>query len=224
MSCIEGIPIYWINLDRSPERREIMEKELEGYEHKRVEAIDCKDFTQDQIRYWNSKRKLKRKMYKYEIACALSHLKAIREAYEDGCQYAIIAEDDISTVLLPLIKKNLKELIEEYPTLIQLSYLITENMKKNHIKEYKEGKFIHNRNFSCGVAYVIHRNYMEEVLAKDYISVADDTVHNFIYSKKTHCSLLPYFIVNESESLLGHDTLNAHKRMRNWINLIKKNI
>lgn len=221
MSCVEGIPIYWINLERSPDRREHMERELEGYENVRVEAIDCNDLTENEIRQWNSKRKLKRKMYNYEIACALSHLKAIQQAYDDGCQYAIIVEDDITTRLLPLIKKDLKELIEEYPTLIQLTFYITENMKKNQLREFMRGDYVHKRRFESAASYVIHRDYMEEVLNRDFISVADDTVNNFIYSKKTYCSKIPYFIIEEFDSLLNHGGVTGCQRTFNWVNLLK---
>ena len=224
MSCIEGIPIYWINLERSQDRRDHMKRELEGYNNIRVEAIDCNNLTKNEIIQWNSQRKIKRKLTKNEIACALSHLKAIRQAYEDGCQYAIIVEDDISTILLPLIKKDLKELIEEYPTLIQLSFITTERMKNNYINQYKKGKYVQKRRFSCAVSYIIHRDYMEEVLDREGISISDDRVNDFIYSEKTYTSIIPYFIVNESKSLLGHETLDAYNRMKNWITIIKKNL
>lgn len=36
-----------------------------------------------------------------ELAVVLSHLHAIRTAYNDGCQAALIMEDDVSTALMP---------------------------------------------------------------------------------------------------------------------------
>lgn len=204
---IEDIPIYWINLERSPKRREYMEKLLDNEEiiNKRIEAIDGNLISEKIIQESNSKNLLKRDLTRYEIACALSHIKAIQQAYDDGLEYVIIAEDDISFDYTENLTKSVKELIQNTKTLIQLIFFIKGIKQKIKMaQKYKNNDFYSHKNYWCAAFYVIHRDYMEEVLARAHqvISVADDCERNFIFSNKTFCTNIPYvglsFLQNNS--------------------------
>lgn len=192
---IEDTPIYWINLDRCPDRKNYMNNLLEGLNHRRISAIDGNNLENKTIEFWRTKRLRKHQLSKYEIACALSHIKAIQQAYDDGCEYAIIAEDDICFEYAPYLIKTIKEMIQETKTLVQLIFFIREMKRKiRKAHNYKTGRYYQNVNYWCAAFYVIHRNYMEEVLerSKTSITVADDCEREFIFSNKTFCTNIPY--------------------------------
>ena len=78
------IPIFYINLDRSEDRRKVMEKQLKviSTNYERVSAVDGKKMTNkiddqvDDISFQNEYPELTFS----EIGCTLSHIKAIRKA------------------------------------------------------------------------------------------------------------------------------------------------
>ena len=106
--------MYYINLDRSIERREHFESNMAllpqelsaALRLKRVAAIDRTDvdfllsngtLTLNNVKPSGpeTRREGQRILYtNYEIACTLSHLKTIMQAYSDGHEFAMIVEDD----------------------------------------------------------------------------------------------------------------------------------
>lgn len=83
---------YWINIDNCIDRKEYMEKQFneKNIENFRIsaetpETIKDKKF----IRHPGSQNTLP-----VEIACLLSHLKAIKKGYDDGDKYFCVCEDD----------------------------------------------------------------------------------------------------------------------------------
>ena len=103
------IPIYWINLNRSIDRKRKMEQQLKEYDinnHVRVEGIDGKELDFEKYRDKCMNRT------EYELGCTLSHLKAIKSAYNNGDEYALIFEDDCSFEFVKYQKYSIDELIE----------------------------------------------------------------------------------------------------------------
>ena len=95
-------PVYWINLDRSIERKQRMLKQFKNFNvsNFRVSAVDgsIKDFLYD----FNIQKSWKCGFTtNIEYAVTLSHLKAISEAYQDGHEVVMIMEDDISLLRMP---------------------------------------------------------------------------------------------------------------------------
>ena len=106
-----NIPKYYINLKRYTDREKHIQKEFAEYgikNYKKIKAFDGKDIKNikegkiEDIKYVN-----RGACTKYELAITLSHLKAIKTAYDDKCEYAIIMEDDIEFTLLPYCGKNI---------------------------------------------------------------------------------------------------------------------
>ena len=107
-----NIPIYCVNLDRSPDRwdRVCSRAEQVGCTLKRVPAIDRNNYLVDYYRgnYW-----LKHRNYKHMLSivgCFASHLKAIQTGLEQmkaGDNGFIICEDDV------LFNKNFKILLTQ---------------------------------------------------------------------------------------------------------------
>lgn len=88
--------VYYINLDRSTERRAHMQAALDarGVAHARIEAVDGREpaALAAAIRGAGDRPA--------EAACVASHLRAVRQAWRDGHDVVIVLEDDASFALL----------------------------------------------------------------------------------------------------------------------------
>ena len=90
---------YVINLDRAPERWEHMQRAFAGtpFSLERVPAVSGKElklpmpeFDEEKFRRFHG-----RKTNIFEVACYLSHIKAMRAFLENGDSHALICEDDL---------------------------------------------------------------------------------------------------------------------------------
>ena len=112
-ACRHLPSIYWINLDKSKERRNALETSMDltgVVNHHRVAAYDAKrvaaSINSKQLMFHElikvyagdenpSFWKHPKNIYTYnEAACLMSHLTAIKQAYDDGHEVALIVEDD----------------------------------------------------------------------------------------------------------------------------------
>lgn len=87
---------YIINLKRSNERRETIERLISGIgiEYRFIEAVDGKEMEDgDYERYLHGRPA--DEMMKSEVACTLSHCKAYRTMLQEGTKMALILEDDV---------------------------------------------------------------------------------------------------------------------------------
>ncbi|OIV47205.1 hypothetical protein BK025_05995 [Sodalis sp. TME1] len=108
--------IFIINLARSVERRESIEKQLNKLHlpYEFIEAIDGHALTLEEIRQHT--RPLNYAFKLGEIGCSLSHLKVYREICERGIPKALILEDDAQlTDDLPLVLNELSNIIKQIP-------------------------------------------------------------------------------------------------------------
>ncbi|MEM7301079.1 MAG: glycosyltransferase family 25 protein [Pseudomonadota bacterium] len=89
---------YFINLDRSTERRAHMEREFARIDvpNARVSGIDGHALTEDppEVDRALYRRCHGREIRQGEIGCYLSHLKALRSFLESGEEHGVILEDD----------------------------------------------------------------------------------------------------------------------------------
>ena len=115
----EGIDgIFWINLDRSSDRKkefELKNKELFNLNIPtvRISAIDGKmDNLQELITNYNDI--VKHNINNYEFACTLSHIKTLFEIKKYRGDYFLILEDDIHCDNLKYIT-NFKDIIQQCP-------------------------------------------------------------------------------------------------------------
>ena len=207
------IKVYWINLDRARHRKHGIENMLEaaGVNHTRVAAYDGKQFahtiSSEYVHILNNNKNGISIMYHNltsmfvdgkkpspeECACALSHLKAIKQAYADGNEMAVIFEDDVTFDHLPfwgneglsevLLRANL---LEPKWGIIQLSWIGTtlklssegELDRIQLLRAYERGEIVVRRDrfprlnrLNCGgrqlwgaMAYAIRRDYMRLIL------------------------------------------------------------
>lgn len=172
---IGDIPLYYINLNRNPDRRRYMEDQIRLYNIKnqeRIEAIDGQKFldrdldggivrlSKKYVQFFNNYSKYSLG----ELGCTLSHILAIRTAYDNGDDIALILEDDVSLALVPFWKVSLKDVIQSAPKdwkIINLCGLQRKCYEGNRDKE-----FLPFPDYVCwgAQAYLINRRGMETIL------------------------------------------------------------
>lgn len=170
-----NIPIYYINMDKNPERREFMENQLSPYS-KNVNRIvgyngykikNRKTDTVDGITFFNNYPELKNS----EIGCLMSHLLAIKTSYEKGDEIALILEDDTVINLINMLDFEFDTIYKKAPhdwELISLFHMSKWNSelltKFYHSEEYQ---YLRHNNIDylySLVGYLINRKGMKKVL------------------------------------------------------------
>lgn len=207
------LPIYYINLERSINRNKLFISQLKKYnippdQVTRINAIDRKALDISSLTYKISPKQITKKSV---IACTLSHLKAIKTAYEDDCEYAIIMEDDCNFEYTPHQKYKLSDItnfLGETHNIIQLATTCT--YKYNRYLQMSP-KLVLNGNLDGTVSYIITRKGMRNILdSSSNRSFILGTSDGSIYSAaKKPCYLAkPYFTYFNSDII--HSTI--HKR------------
>lgn len=142
--------VFYINLEKDKERKKITESQLKKF--KRVEAITTKQVD-------NLLLSKPPYLADVEIACTLSHLKAIEEFYNSDLEYAIIAEDDVDFSIEKYWGFDWKFLLDKIPKnydVLQLVIICDKIYFKIHnhfVDEYSTA------------AYLINRRYAEKLLS-----------------------------------------------------------
>ena len=111
--------VYWINLERSKERRNNMievlkDSAFDGMTKHRMEAYDGKDPKVE--KKMRTMIDMTDKATVKEYACLLSHLKTIHTFSKSNYEYALILEDDACLDYKPFWKKTFMECIKEAPS------------------------------------------------------------------------------------------------------------
>ena len=220
---LDGIDcIYWINLDRSIDRKRKMEEMFSnpiflGKPIQRIEAIDGKTTTLHDKMQMKYKRNSN-----LEYACLLSHLKAIKTFSETDCKNAIIFEDDVTLEFKPFWKKTLKEIIDNAPPdweIIQLCYNTTSTLIDDYtLNNYKKNYY---GPIACMAAYIINNKSAKKFMNKTYnplnnkYKLHDYHTHeadHYLYKcLRTYTYKYPYFIYpTENNSTLHPEDLDSH--------------
>jgi GR25 family glycosyltransferase involved in LPS biosynthesis len=222
---MDGIDvIYWINLDRSIDRRVEMETLLDnpsfnGIPNIRISAVDgVKDKYDMLCKYANTGQK---SVSDTEYACLLSHLETIREFSNSVYDIALILEDDVTLDFQKYWSKTVRVIMDSAPRdweIIQLCYIL------NHNYEIPVTDFDHSHYSTA--AYLIKRDsaarLMDEIYTNHKYHVEPNIVHNadiYLYKKlKTYTYKYPMFIYKkENYSTIHNEHLSYHERSRNMI-------
>ena len=182
---MQSLHVYYINLDHSIERRQqflrsvnLLSSHLQNtIRLERVSAITSEDVVLmianktlalngvDKLVEPNASYKWWDKKYTAEeVACTLSHLKAIRQAYFDGHESALIVEDDA------VLTNSFLESWSAYADLAPVDWAIlqwtTNNAAVNTKKSYRSDDFwISWTGYHWStIAYTIRRKGMQRVL------------------------------------------------------------
>lgn len=152
-------PIYYLNLDGQPERREFMEDqfkywEIENYE--RISAYDGRDDDLSDI----LKGRYPERMSPGEIGCVTSHLKAIRHWLDTSdSPYAVFMEDDCSFDLVRFWPFTWRDFYSRLPydwDCVQISIICTGDI---HVRLHK--RFVNDFSTAC---YIMNRRYAEKLM------------------------------------------------------------
>ena len=222
-----SIKKYYINLDRSIDRKEYIEEEFRLYgitNYERVAACDGKnlkstkegDFSDIKFKAPNDKV-----CTKSAISCTVSHIKAVKKSYDNGDEMSIIMEDDIKFTLLPYWDRDLKELIDELPDDWEILRFVSNKQvsvfsfntrkKTQNIKKRK-------KNNTCAVCYLVNRKGMKKFIKnyiKDnyiYLDKKDNGIDTKIFNDfKVYDLEKDLFLLDnlERESTIGNDRKNS---------------
>lgn len=218
---LDGIDvIYWINLDRSTDRRRRMQEMFEdpvfdGKKIIRISAVDGKAHDIDQILNANFEGMNQNKFTKVEYACLLSHLNAIKQFSESSYENALIMEDDMTLEFKPYWKKSVKRIMDEAPNdweIIQLCYNSNSGIPLTKYTRYKNG------NFACAGAYVLNKNK----IITNFKSLPQNHSHeadHYLFNKhNTYAYKFPMFIYGTNELSTIHQAhVRGHDNSKNMI-------
>ena len=155
--------IYWINLERSVDRRFKMEQMLNLFPVKniRFNAIDGMTISDEELYgKFKTKQFYRRKV---EYACLLSHLSVIKTFSESDSNYALIFEDDMNLELLKFWNKPIDEILNSAPKdvdIIMLAYMSNSKLSKTFT--LNKGNI-----YSCG-AYIISNSAAKKLISNIY--------------------------------------------------------
>jgi GR25 family glycosyltransferase involved in LPS biosynthesis len=208
-------PIYVINLKRRPERLSKLIDNFNQYNvtnYTIVEAIDGS--TEDLHQYVNGNYGIRNS----ELACTLSHLKAIKQWYETSDnEYAIIIEDDLSFETVDKWSFSWQEFIDDVDfdyDLFQL-HIINEGM------ELAVHKW--NTNDFSNAAYVVTRHFAKDIFDKlidkngKYNLPDNPLADHFLYRTYNSYSAPLFATSLETNSDINPDHRQIHETSRNKV-------
>jgi len=154
---------YYINLERSKDRRKFMENMYDDLI--RIDAYDGLKLNE----YTDIILPKQCNESNGALACSLSHIKAIITAYENGDEEALILEDDTSNEYKDKWEKSIKDIVKEAPQDTEcLSLFCSNNLEMDKMLSSDKNYFrwnIHRWSTGC---YYINRKGMEKIYNKYY--------------------------------------------------------
>jgi GR25 family glycosyltransferase involved in LPS biosynthesis len=225
--------LLWINLGRATERKREMEEILglfPSLPRTRIEAVDAQCALP-----WANDSDIDDRASKYEIACCLSHLKAMDCAFNLEGEHFLILEDDISLRFFPFhsLKDTLEKIMERAPDdweVISLSAVYVSKLGREYTdwnKSFDDGFHI-----AGTAAYLINRSALTKIRrlfeirdGQYFVRKADDqkvwprendrwfVADFFIYSNlKSYVYRNKIFVTRNNGSYIHEDHVEWHKR------------
>ena len=224
---LDGIDIiYWINLDRSPDRRKYMETLFTNPVFRNIpnERIKASDGKLPATVYEKLRLQYKQKN-DYEYACLLSHLETVHKFSQTNHPIALIAEDDITLDFQKYWRKSVREIVAQAPAnweIIQLCYICV------HANPLQFDLYEPNMRNKCvsAAAYVIKNSAAKKIMTTIYVGgkyTIDPTINHhadcFLFAKlKTYTYKFPLFMYKkQNTSLLHPEDLAEHEYSRRKI-------
>jgi hypothetical protein len=215
---LDGLPsIYILTLDRSKERRELLNEDLKNYKIKNYTyyyGVYGSDF--NKINSYLSNNSYTNGFSSQEIAASISHLNMIKQWYENSNDdYALFFEDDICFYTVKLWRNTWKDFIDKINhdfDILQLSCL-------NKISDV-----LIPREDYCysAAAYMLKREHAKKILEKYFIGnqvVLDSRIENpcadhIIYSQGLVYSI-SMFVSRCNDSNIHEDHIKYHVDWKN---------
>jgi len=216
--------VYWINLDSDINRRLFMEKQFIKYNinNTRIPGVVGENLDDSYIEYICNGLE---KRSKGSIGCLLSHLNAIKKAYEDGSEYAIIMEDDICISLLDIKNINLNDIINNAPKkweILQLHYSNPKVLKMLLNQKIVSYLRWNSHNYSTGF-YLINRKGMIKI-----INNSEDENGYILDNKKSKYALSDHYIYSQcitftyTKPVVIHTASSSNVQTQGHVNKLHK--
>jgi GR25 family glycosyltransferase involved in LPS biosynthesis len=212
-NIIGNTQVFWINLNRSPDRKIQMEQIFNSYDinNVRIEAIDGNNID---IEQYKKTYDINPTMSKYEIACACSHLKAIQIAYDKNLEYAVIMEDDINLNYFKYHTNTFKILLNELEKVNgSCLQLCLTNTKKEFAYVSTDANLLSKGWTNSGGAYLITKQGMKNVLDMMKLTKQLNVSEVIIFKNINNYMTKPYFsycFLYEMKSTIRDNTKSAH--------------
>ena len=153
-------PIYYLNLDGQPERKEYMENQFKYWEIENYTRISAYDGRDGADLGHILKGRYPDMMNSGEVGCTTSHLKAIKHWYETSdTPCAIIMEDDCNLDTVKFWPFSWKDFYRSVPyayDVIQLAIISTTSI---HVNLHR--RFVNDFSTAC---YMITRHHAEKLI------------------------------------------------------------
>jgi glycosyl transferase family 25 len=224
-------------MDKNLDRKIYMEDQLKNIDvnFHRIKGLNGSNIKNGKIDGVNFKNNFN--LSNSEIGCTLSHLKAIKTAYDYKCDVAIICEDDVNFITCTL-NPDIKYIISNAPKDWEIIQLITTpyKQKKNTDKYVKR----HPQTYYCCACYAINRIGMKKVIDYSHIGnqqtvvlnktkltpigVADDYIFDIV---NTYSYFPNLFSVNNTklESTIHQNHSASHiKNSTDYLNTFREQI
>ena len=196
-------PIYYINMDQHIDRNEFMKNQLRHYSNRVTRIPGFNGYAISNIKHDTiNSISFSNKSYctKSEVGCFISHILAIKKAYDNGDEMAMILEDDTDLSLFN-ISLPFDTFIKDAPSdweMINLFHFETNinNIVHKYTSPLGNTYLIHNSKFpgsSC-VGYIINKKGMKKALE-------DFTLHS-----DTNFTV----VINEPIDFILQNTLNTY--------------
>ena len=155
-----SFPIYWINLDRSKDRKLLIENQFKKYgitNHTRIPAVDGSNIEKLIINKIRNENKWNAKLG--EIGCYLSHCEALKKINEND--KILILEDDIviSDNFIENFNNSVKELPEKWDILLIGFRFHQPSQNIDYSKNLQKTK---SRYFGAH-AYLINKSFLSRI-------------------------------------------------------------
>ena len=156
--------ILWINMDNSIDRKTNSENILKNIQilNQRISAVDGSKLIIPKLNF-------ERNISNYELACLLSHIKAITSLKNTEGNYFLICEDDFILNNTILFSKDLGEIIKNCPAFDILSIQSTFNKELHN--EYNKWSDYYTENplsfIGCTGSYVISKSGVDKISANN---------------------------------------------------------
>lgn len=215
---IGDIPIYYINLNRSQDRNNLLLNYLKNNKitnFKRIEAIDGNVLNPESLK---NKYIINSSISVYEIACTLSHYKAIEEFLKDDEEYGLIIEDDCKFDYLKYQNITLTQLVNMNKNWEILKISSTDKLRRGKLTNFE--KLIKNKfnTLISGstVAYIITKSGAKRLIDhinknKTTVNVADEfNFYGFLNTKSIYPPYFTYPYYKQNKSCIRRNVKSAH--------------
>jgi len=216
-NIIDNIPIYYINLNRSLDRKTKIEQTFleNNLKFKRVEGVDGKELNIEELK---KEYNINPKLNVGEIGCALSHMKIIKEVLNDELEYALIMEDDCNFDYVKYKKMKLTDImkINNDWDIIQLAMI---NDKNTFTKISNTNQILEKSNFvvAGAMGYLINKKGIQKILA-DFNKNKHIEVSEVLLFKNSNTYLakpyFSYYSYKEVSSTIRENTKSAFTTQR----------